>query len=230
MTKNNYNIEKIIDALNNKKYTNFLTQKELMQVKGRLNKDEYKIYELYQDGNKIILYKKDVPAIKLFKIVAKVSLRHQDILGTIFSLGITEDTFGDIVKYQDNFYIFLLPHLEDYFKYNFVEIKGNPIGLEEVDIDLALNFKQEYSFKEYIVSSLRIDNVVSSITNESRNEVLDHFKNKEVILNYTEELKPTRLLHENDVFSIRKFGKYKFLGVIKTTKKGGFIVKIAKYV
>lgn len=229
MKANNYNIEKIIDALNNKGHTFFLTQKDLMQVKSKLNKNEYKIYELFSESSKVILYKKEIPKICLYKIESKVELRHQDILGTIFSLGLKEDTFGDIIRYQDGFYIFLLPHLVDYFKYNLVEIKNNPVNLVEVDLNLKDNFKQEYITKEYIVTSLRIDNVVSTITNNSRNQVLDKFLNKEILLNYEEDIKPTRILRENDIFSIRKYGKYKYTKVIKTTKKGGFIIEVLVY-
>lgn len=229
MKSNNYNIEKIIDSLYNKGYTNFLTGKDLMQVKSKLSKNEYKIYEPFEECSKVILYKKTIPDIKLYKIVSKVELRHQDILGTIFSLGLKEDTFGDITKYQDSFYIFLLPHLVDYFKYNLVEIKNNKIELVEEDITITDNFKQEYIIKEYIVSSLRIDNVISTITNNSRNQVLDKFLNKEILLNYEEEIKPTRTLRENDIFSIRKYGKYKFSKIIKTTKKGGLIIEVLQY-
>lgn len=229
MKSNNYNIEKIIDSLYNKGYTNFLNPKDLSLVKGKLNKNEYKIYELYEESNKVILYKKDKPDIKLYKIESKVLLRHQDILGTIFSLGLKEDTFGDIIKYEESFYIFLLPHLEDYFKYNLVEIRNNKVELVPVDLTISNYFKQEYVIKEYIVTSLRIDNVVSTITNESRNQVLDKFKNKEVVLNNDENIKPTRVLRELDTFSIRKNGKFKFNKVLKTTKKGGFIIEILIY-
>lgn len=229
MKSNNYNIEKIIDSLYNKGYTNFLTGKDLMLVKGKLPKTEYKIYETYEDCSKVILYKKTIPDIKLYKIVSKVELRHQDILGTIFSLGLKEDTFGDITKYQDSFYIFLLPHLVDYFKYNLTEIKNNKIELIEEDISITEQFKQEYIIKEYIVSSLRIDNVISTITNNSRNQVLEKFTNKEILLNYEEDIKPTRTLRENDIFSIRRYGKFKFSKIVKTTKKGGFIIEILIY-
>ena len=227
--KNNYNIEKIIDSLYNKGYSNFLSSKELALVKGKLIEKEYNIYNLYNESNKVILYKKNIPKIKLFKIESKIELRHQDVLGTIFSLGIKEDTFGDIVKYDDSFYIFLLPHLVEYFKLNLVQVKNNPINLEEADISLATNFEQEYIKEEFIVSSLRIDNIVSTIVGESRKSTLERFKNKEIILNCEEEIKPTRVLKENDVFSIRKKGKYKFSTIKKVTKKGGFIIEILKY-
>ena len=229
MKSNTYNIEKIIDSLYNKGYTNFIVPTDLKLIKGKLNKNEYKIYEPYKDCTKVILYKKNIPEIKLFRIDSKVELRHQDILGTIFSLGLKEDTFGDIVKYQDSFYIFLLPHLVDYFKYNLTDIKNNKIDLIEEDILLTENFKQEYIIKQYIVTSLRIDNVISTITNNSRNQILEKFNNKEILLNYEEDIKPTRTLKENDIFSIRRYGKYKFTKVLKTTKKGGFIIEVLIY-
>lgn len=229
MARNNYNTEKIIDSLYNRGYTNFLSQKELSLVKGKLRKNEYNILELYEDCNKVILYKKEVPNIILLKIESKIELRHQDILGSIFSLGISEDMFGDIIKYNNNFYVFLFPQLINYFKCNLTIIKNAPVILIETPLSLTQNFKQEFINKEYIVSSLRIDNVISTIINESRNSILDKFKNKEIVLNYEDEIKPTRVLRENDVFSIRKCGKYKFKGIKKTTKKGGYIIEIQIY-
>lgn len=229
MKKNNYNIEKIIDYLYNHGLTNFINQKDLTLVKGKLNKNEYHIYEPYKECNKIILYKKDLPKIKLYKIKSSINLRHQDILGSIFSLGLSEDTFGDIFKYQGEYYIFILNQIEEYLKYNFLNIKNNKITLEEVPLDISNNFIQEFIPKEIIVSSLRIDNIVASLIHTNRNEVLTKFKNKEIILNYNEDVKPTKILKENDIFSIKKIGKFKFSGIIKNTKKGGYIVRILMY-
>ena len=229
MKTNNYNIEKIIDGLRNKGYTNFVNPEELMYVKGKLHKDEYNIYELYPESNAVILYKKELPDIRLLKINSKVELRHQEIMGIIFSLGLKEDAFGDIIKYRGVFYLFVLPTLVDYLKYNLTSIRGNNIVIEEVNLELSNNFKIEYIEKEYIVSSLRIDNIVSTITNDSRNNVLEKFKNKEIILNYDIDVKPTRTVHDGDIFSIRRYGKYKYNGIKKETKKGGYIIEVLMY-
>ena len=119
--------------------------------------------------------------------------------------------------------------LSIFFKYNISEIRNNKVELIPLDLSISNYFKQEYVSKEYIVTSLRIDNVVSTITNESRNQVLDKFKNKEIVLNNDEDIKPTRVLKEQDTFSIRKHGKFKFSKVLKTTKKGGYIIEILMY-
>lgn len=224
--KNIYNIEKILDNLYSNGYTNFLSPKELMEVRRKLSKNEYEIYELYKESNKVVLYKGKKPDISLIKINCKEELRHQDIMGTIFSLGLKEDTFGDIVKYENDYYIFVLPKLKEFIIYNINSIKNQIVTLEEVNIDISNNFEQKYLKKEIIVSSLRLDNVISTLIGESRNSVLDKFKNKEVIYNYQEVTKYTYQLNIGDVFSVRKYGKYKYNGIIKNTKKGGFIIEI----
>ena len=68
----------------------------------------------------------------------------------------------------------------------------------------------EYESNKYLCSSLRIDNVVSSITNLSRSSVDELFKDDNVLLNY-EIVKKFRVIEEGDILSIRRFGKYKFI-------------------
>ena len=230
MKVNNYNKEKIIDKLYNRGYTGFININELNIIKGTLKKNEYNILELYPDCSKVILYRNNIPEIKLYKIKTYNPKKHQEILGTIYSLGITDDNFGDIIKYKENFYIFILNEIDEYFKYNFTDISADKVELEEVDLDKRFEFKIEYLELNYIVSSLRIDNIVSMITNDSRNKVLNRFKNSEVILNYSDNFKNTYTLKEGDIFSIRKFGKYKYKGIIKNTKSNNYVIKINKYV
>lgn len=229
MRSNNYQSEKIIDSLYNKGYTNFLTIKDFMMVKNKIKKEEYNIYELYKDSEKLILYTKKEPNIKLLKIDSVKEIRHQDILGKIFSLGIENDMFGDIIKLNNKFYIFIFEHLAEYLKYNFTEINKNKITITETNLSEKENFIRNYETTEYIVSSLRIDNVVSTIIKESRNKVIERFKNSEIILNSEEQRKSTKILKENDIFSIRKKGKYKFSKILKRTKKNGYIIEILVY-
>ena len=75
-----------------------------------------------------------------------------------------------------------------------------------------------------------MDSIVSKIVNTSRNNALNLLKNGDVFLNYEELTKPTYILKENDIFSVRKYGKYKFSGIINNTKKGNLVIKILKYV
>ena len=109
-------------------------------------------------------------------------------------------------------------------------VGNKKVSLEEVDLSVLDNYERNYEEKEIIVSSLRIDNIISGIINTSRKVALDKIKNKEVIVNYDVMNKNSYILKENDIFSIRKYGKYKFLGEINKTKKGSLVIKYLKYV
>lgn len=230
MKCNNYNSERVIDCLYNRGYTNFLNRKEFQIIKKQLKSCEYNVYELYKESSKIILYNKKIPNIAILKIDCNNKLKHQSIMGTIYSLGLNDDVFGDIIYYEDSFYIFVLPIIKNYLIQNMIMVEKNKVNLREVDLNISLNFKINYEVKNYIVSSLRIDNIISSIIGDSRNGVLDKFKNKEIIINYNENIKPSYTLKENDIFSIRKYGKYKFNGIVKTTKKSSLIIEVLKYI
>jgi len=226
---NNYNVEKIIDELNNKGHSKFINNLELMEIKGKLHKNEYKIYSPLVESSKLILYKDELPNIILLKINSKVNLRHQDIMGTIYSLGVKEDTFGDIFKIDDTFYFFCLDELKDYFKYNLTTIKNNSVVIEEADLSIKDSYMPEFEEIKLIVSSLRIDNVISTLINRSRGNIEELINNKDINLNYSTEFKMTRLLSPGDVFSVRKYGKYKFKEIVTETKKNKLVIIIQKY-
>ena len=225
-----YKINNAVEKIKMGKNTQFLDGRELKLVTERLNKREYSIYYPYNDSEKVMLYTGKTPKIRLFKIYTVDNIRHQDILGSLFSLNIDSSYFGDIVLYNDNYYVFISEELADYVKNNLKIIRNSKVSLEEVNLNTLSSYERKYETKEIIISSLRIDNVISSIINSSRSKALDKIKNKEVIVNYEIINKNSYILKENDIFSIRRYGKYKFLGVVKSTKKNNYIVSYLKYI
>ena len=224
-----YNIKKNIDRLNRNEPTFFLEPTEVKEISKHFKKDEFNIFKPFNEAEKVILYKDKLPKVVLFKIITKDSLRHQDILGSIFSLNIDKEIFGDIIVDDNNYYFYLLDYMKDFFLTNFNKIKNNYIELEEIDINSLKDYKRKFKELELVIKSGRIDTIISNITNTSRSKVKDKFKNKEVILNYEILTNPSYLLKEEDIFSIRKYGKFKYIGKIKHTKKNNYIVKIHKY-
>ena len=230
MKSDMYKINNAVEKIKMGKNTQFLDGKELKIVTGKLKKNEYNIYYPYKDSEKVMLYTAKVPKVSLFKIYTVENIRHQDILGSLFSLNIDSSYFGDIVLYNDFFYVFVSEELALYIKDNLKMVGNKKISLEEVDLSVLDNYERKYEENEIIVSSLRIDNIISGIINTSRKVALDKIRNKEVIVNYEVMCKSSYILKENDIFSIRRYGKYKFVGIIKSTKKNNYIVKYLKYI
>lgn len=224
-----YTVEKIVEKVLYSNSTNFVEIKYLNRVKKELKNVKYNIYEPFIGATKIILYNK-MPNIKIYEIVSSNDLRHQDILGTLYSLNISDEMFGDVVIWNNRYFIIILSSIDNYIKSNLITIRNSKVELIEKNPYYLRNYKQEYEEFNIIVPSIRVDVIVSKIINSSRSNALEKIKNGDIYLNYELLTKPTYMLKENDIFSIRKYGKYKFNGIINETKKGNIIVNISKYV
>ena len=224
-----YTVEKIVEKVLYSNSTNFVEIKYLNRVKKELKNVKYNIYEPFIGATKIILYNK-MPNIKIYEIISSNDLRHQDILGTLYSLNISDEMFGDVVIWNNRYFIIILSSIDNYIKSNLISIRNSKVELIEKDPYYLKDYKQEYEECIIIVPSIRVDVIVSKIINSSRSNALEKIKNGDIYLNYELLTKPTYMLKENDIFSIRKYGKYKFNGIINETKKGNIIVNISKYV
>ena len=225
-----YKIDNSVEKVLHGKNTLFLDGSEFNLVKSRLKGFNYNIYYPYVDSEKVIIYSKDIPAVSLFKINSYEKLRHQDILGSILSLNISSSYLGDIIIDQDEYYFYILDELKDFIKNNLFSIASSKVTLEEIPLSFMENYRRKYLSVETIVSSTRIDNVLSKIVGTNRNTINEMIKNKEVILNYNILTKNSYVLKENDIFSVRRVGKFKYIGVVNHTKKDNLIINYLKYI
>lgn len=224
-----YVIQKNLNKLKNGNHTFFLDPNEQNELCNKLKKNEYKVFFPYKDSEKNIFYVHEKPDVILYEIKSKISLRHQDILGSIYSLNISGELFGDILIIDNHYYVFILSILRNYFESNFFMIKNSYIELVEIDNNFLKDYERKYEEEEIIVSSERIDTVIAAIIHTGRNVIKDKIKNKEIMLNYDYLKNPSYVLKEGDIFSIRKYGKYKYSGIIKKTKKDNYILRYFKY-
>ena len=225
-----YSIEKNLTRFNNIGYTYFLDPREIMKIKSKLKKNEYNIYYPYKDSEKTIIYNGKTPEVLLYEIISKQVFRHQDILGSMYSLNISPDLFGDILIIGNRYYIYILLILRNYFESNFLNVRNSRIELKEVTCDFLKDYERKYDKLEMIISSTRIDTVVSNILHTSRSSIPNLIKKKEIILNYDYLTNPDYKLKENDIFSIKRIGKYKFGKIKKSTKKDKLVVDVCKYI
>lgn len=119
--------------------------------------------------------------------------------------------------------------MDGFIKDNLNVIGNKHVSIEKINLDTLKDYERKYAEYEVVVSSLRIDNVISRIINTNRKLVCDKVKNKEIIINYEVLTRNSYVLKEDDVFSIRSYGKYKFIGVVNSTKKNNLVIKYLKY-
>lgn len=225
--KDYYIIEKNINKIIRGESTNFLDPNTYKQVTSRLK--EYNTCYPYPDSDKLIVYNKVLPNIKLLEIISYDKLTHREILGSLFGLNISSELFGDIVIANNHYYIMIIDNIYELIKREYNMVGNHHIKLKEVPLKILETYKREYQEIEFIVSSLRIDTIISRLTGTSRENIKKKFQNDEIILNYEVCHKLNYNLNNNDTFSIRKHGKYKFIGIVKESKKGNYIIRCNKY-
>lgn len=229
MKQDIYKIDNSIDKLKKGKNTLFLDGKELKLIQSKLRKKEYNIYYPYKTSEKGILYQKKIPLVTLFEIHSYHPLKHQDILGSILHL-ISSNYLGDIIIDEEKYYFYILSELKEYIQNNLTMIGKYKVTLEEIELETLKDYERKYEEEEIIVTSLRIDHIISRIIKTGRDKVVEKIKNKEIILNYDILTKNSYVLKENDIFSIRRYGKYKFIGITNHTKKDNYVIKYLKYI
>lgn len=226
--KDYYIIEKNINKIYRGESTNFLDPTTLKNVIIKLKGINYNIYYPYKDSDKVIIYTDKLPEIRLLEILSYDKLTHREIMGSLFGLNIDSELFGDIIITNNHYYIMIINSIHDLIINNLNMIGKHHIKLKEVALSILDNYQRKYEEIELIVSSIRIDNVISTIIGTSREQIKKKFLNDEIILNYEVCHKLNYELKENDTFSIKR--KYKYSGIIKETKKGNYLIKCLKYI
>ena len=214
----------------NNQSTFFLDPREQELLKSKLKKNEYKIYRPYKDSEKNIFYTNNIPEVILYEIKCKKILKHQEILGSISALNISGELFGDVLIIDKHYYVYVLGIARDYFENYFLKVGNSNIELIERDLTLLEDYERSYEVLELNVSSERIDTVISTLINTGRSIIKDRQKNKEILVNYEIVKDTSKTFKDGDIFSIKKVGKFKYMGIKKITKSNHYIVIVYKYI
>jgi len=227
---NDYFIVNMAERVMKGQPTLFLNQAELKKVINCLNKTkiEYKIFFPYDGAEKVIVYKDVKPGVTLLEIKSKNVLKHSDILGSLFGNNISSNNYGDIIIKDNKYYIVVINQLLRFFLTQFTQIGKFNIEVKEIQFDIIKDYQIKYDELRILCSSLRIDNIVSSLINLSRRLVDELFSKEDVLLNY-ESTKKFKNLEEGDILSIRKYGKYKIKQILEKNKKGKIVIEVLKY-
>ncbi len=225
-----YEVDKNLNRLANGQTTYFLDINEERQIKAKLGKKKYFVFKPTKDSEKTIIYFDKEPDVILYEIKCSKELRHQDILGTMFSLNISKEMYGDIIIHNGHYYIYILKLFQNYFETNFSMVSNASVQLQILDLDYLKDYQREYITVEAIVSSERIDTVIAKLIGVSRNIIKDKVRDKEILLNCEILKNLSYILKKDDTFSIRKIGKFKYIGVSKSTKSKNLVVTVLKYI
>lgn len=156
---------------------------------------------------------------------------HRDYLGGLMKLGIKREKIGDIIVFDEGAHILVLDELCEYLKSNLQELirfSKSKIQIKDIkNIHVKETRKDELKI---IVSSLRLDNIVSELAKTSRTKAEEIVNSGRVFVNFENILKTSKNLKQNDIITIRGKGRFNIKEIVGNTKKGKIIVTIEKYI
>lgn len=148
-----------------------------------------------------------------------VTVDHRKVLGSLMSLGLKRSKFGDILTQEERIQIVIAKEIADYVRMNLTAVGKATISLSEIPINDLLEVNEEWSEQTITVSSLRLDVVLSSILNLSRQKVQVLIENGLVKVNWKKVEQSSFECKENDVLSARGYGRSKLHSIEGKTKK-----------
>ena len=152
-------------------------------------------------------------------------ISHRNVLGTIMAFGIKRNTFGDIVVENNLITIFASLEISDFLINNLTMISRQRMNFKVIKEFIQTEKKEV--IQTINVASMRLDAVVAKAINCGRSEAVDLINSGLVLINHKECLNISHTVKENDLLSIRKFGRVEILEIVGLSKKNRTIVKIS---
>ena len=176
---------------------------------GGYDNSERKILILYPDKyNEEIINKNLSNIIKVIKIKLPEELvgkyTHRDYLGGIIKLGVKREKIGDILVSKLGANILISDEISEFLMQNIGELTR--FSNSEIILDDISNLEKVEVKKEeikIIVSSLRLDNIVSELAKCSRNKATQILNTERVFINCQCETKKTKQVKKGDIITIR---------------------------
>ena len=169
-------------------------------------------FEPKQEDFDIVLYEIKYP-------VKFGNLTHGKILGTLMSTGIKREFIGDIITDGLRWQVFIKASMANYVVNQVDKIASFGVRFEELSYTDVIVPIDEWQLEGLTVSSLRIDNIISSVYNVSRQRAKQMIEAKRVKINWVENERVDYLVDYLDIISVRKLGRIQIMEQQGKTKK-----------
>ncbi len=176
-------------------------------------------------------WKYPIACLKLCPLNQKFAerLTHRDVLGSLMNLGIERSKLGDILIGESEIYVFCQEKLAGYLMSELTRIRHTAVKSQQIKPD-ALHIQPQKETLTGIVTSNRLDGMISSICKISRSQACQWIKGGKVFLNNQETLQPAAECKPGTLISVRSFGRFCLLDFDGETRKGRLKFSYEKYI
>lgn len=156
-------------------------------------------------------------------------LTHRDFLGALMSLRISRESVGDIVVSEGRAAVFLYDTVCEYVLQNVSKI--GRVGVKASrGFDSDIIPVQKFEELNGTVASVRLDCVVALALRISREKAVGLISSIGADVNHVHIATPSHQLKEDDIFSVRGYGKFKLEHIGGISKKQRIHITLTKYI
>ncbi|MGT2716100.1 YlmH family RNA-binding protein [Streptococcus respiraculi] len=150
------------------------------------------------------------------------TLTHSQILGTLVNrLGVKREYIGDILLEEEHTYVLLDKRFVPILMSDIEKISRTPVNFQERDIQsVTVGSLSDASLEQILVSSLRLDKVVSAVFRMGRLKASQLVETKQVKVDYSPVTQVGKNLEVGQLVSVRGFGRIRLKEIIGYTKHG----------
>ena len=239
-----------VEKKNKIEYTDFLDLAQIELVQKFINKirvqnyisyggfeqAERKMFVFYPDKFNVNVVEKNLSNIvQIIRIELPEDLKgkyaHRDYLGAVIKLGIERKKVGDIIVDNNGADIIIDKDISKFLLDNLgslTRFSKSEITIQNIEDLRPVEIKKEEI--EIIVSSMRLDNVISELARCSRNKALDIINQERVFVNFECEIKKTKQIKTGDMVTIRGKGRFFVKEISGQTRSGRTVIKIEKFI
>ena len=153
-------------------------------------------------------------------------LSHRDFLGSILGTGIVRDKLGDIFVFADRAIAFLDSEISEHVFNSLSSVGSTSISCSFLDDDFLIAPFADTQPKNIVVSSMRLDAIVSAIFNLSRGKAAKLIESEKVFVNWQEVKSASKLVSEGDNITLRGTGRAKIESINGTTSKDNISITV----
>ena len=163
-------------------------------------------------------------------------LSHRDYLGSLMGIGIERYKFGDIIvkdtsestrirNTEQSAFIVSKTDVADFVKANFDKVSNARAIVSETTFEELYTNIPKPVIKKIIVSSMRLDCIISSAYNCSRSEAQEYIKAKRVFVNWRLCGESDKKIYSGDMINLRGKGRLHINEPAGMTKKDRIVIE-----
>ena len=156
-------------------------------------------------------------------------LTHRDFLGAILALGLERSLIGDLLVRNREAWVFCLESAAELLTSSLREVRRTAV-IAQMDSLTAPDLSPRLEPVSLNVASERLDAVVAALSGLSRSHSAELFATGRVLVNSRRCEDGSAKLKPGDVLSVRGFGKARYDGIDRTSRKGRLFISLQKYV